>query len=93
MDPMCGLQRIRGEWTSGFQVCLFPTHTDLIFVHLEPNHQLLQYDMDLLKLIAMSPVVRVHPTTGPWWKTKAKALERMQYHRPLASLLGNVVAT
>jgi hypothetical protein len=48
--------------------------------------------MELLKLIAMSPVVRVHPTTGPWWKAKAKARERNQYHQPLASLLGKVVA-
>jgi hypothetical protein len=46
--------------------------------------------MDLLKLIAMSLVVRVFPTTGPWWKAKAKALEK-QYHQPLASLLGKVV--
>jgi hypothetical protein len=40
----------------------------------------------------MSPVVRVHPTTGPWWKTKANALEKKQYHPSLASLLGKVVA-
>ena len=73
-------------------MCLFPTHTDLIFVRLEPNHQLLNYDMNTLKLIAMSPVVRVHPTTGPWWKQKANALEKKQYHPSLASLLGKVVA-
>jgi hypothetical protein len=48
--------------------------------------------MDLLKMTAMSPVVRIHPTTGPWWKPKAKAQERKQYHQPLASLLGKVVA-
>jgi hypothetical protein len=48
--------------------------------------------MDTLKLIAMSPVVRVHPATGPWWKQKANALERKQYHPSLASLLGKVVA-
>jgi hypothetical protein len=48
--------------------------------------------MDLLKLIAMSPVVRIHPTTGPWWDRKAKQLERKQYHQPLASLLEKVVA-
>jgi hypothetical protein len=47
--------------------------------------------MDALKLIAMSPVVRVHPTTGPWWKEKANALEKKQYHPSLASLLGTVV--
>ena len=40
----------------------------------------------------MSPVVRIHPTTGPWWEKKAKQLERKQYHQPLASLLGKVVA-
>jgi hypothetical protein len=68
------------------------TELNPISVRLEPNHQLLQFDMDLLKPIAMSPVVRIHPTTGPWWEKKAKQLERKQYHQPLASLLGKVVA-
>jgi hypothetical protein len=63
----------------------------LIFVRLESNHQLLQFEMDLLKLIAMSPVVRIHPATGPWWERNAKQLERNKYHPSLASLLGKVV--
>jgi hypothetical protein len=29
--------------------------------------------MDLLKLIAMSQVVRINPATGPLWKKKANA--------------------
>ena len=82
------------EWIPGVLIPHheFPTHTDLIFVRLEPNHQLLQFDVDLLKLIAMSPVVRIHPTTGPWWERTAKQLERNKYHPSLASLLGKVVA-